>query len=133
MYTASQLIKLNILQLHNELTLSNCLPDELLKLDNLTGDQIDDLYDTVDELYDAENEIRIGDIETNISPKWSRYYETKSVASCFNGQWVGWTYYYGGGKHGEPDAIEWINDAYLLNLDSEIQVIETKRMFSKVS
>ncbi len=29
-----------------------------------------------------------------------------------DGSWVGWTYWYGGGKHGEPGSIPWIEDAY---------------------
>jgi hypothetical protein len=29
-----------------------------------------------------------------------------------DGSWVGWTYWYGGGKHGEPGSIKWVEDAY---------------------
>jgi hypothetical protein len=52
-------------------------------------------------------------VETHLSCPSSRHYESDAVAAkAPDGSWVGWTYWYGGGKHGEPEAIDWIEDAY---------------------
>jgi hypothetical protein len=126
--TPQQAIKHVILALHG---LWN---DIDIKAD-LTGEEVDALYQETDEEYclgDAREEVREGDHETTITPHDSRHYETKSVAAqAPNGQWVGWTYYYGGGKHGEPSAYDWQSNAYLLNCQEE-QVTVTKRTFTQV-
>jgi hypothetical protein len=68
-----------------------------------------------DEAYDAlqrrgkRASMRGGEEETSLPCPGSRLYETKSVAApMLDGTWVGWTYFYGGGKHGEPevDAVD---------------------------
>lgn len=83
-----------------------------------------------DALQDAKSEIRGGDVETGIKCPCSRHYESKAVASQLpGGRWVGWTYWYGGGKHGEPGAIDWIEDAYLLDC-VETQEVVTVRKFT---
>ncbi len=70
--------------------------------------------------------------ESNIEPEYSRHYETMSVCRKLdNGVWVGWTYYYGGGKYAEPEAVEWLDDAYLLDLVEEKEVTIVKRIFKK--
>lgn len=90
-----------------------------------------DLEDSGDQ-YDAMGEVRGGDVETGLKAPYSRHYESKSVAAQYiDGSWVGWTYWYGGGKHGEPDAIDWIDDAYDLNCTEEEKVV-TVRTFSVV-
>jgi len=48
----------------------------------------------------------------------------------YNG-YIGWTYWYGGGKHGNPEEIEWVSDAYFLNLEKEEEITIIKRTFSK--
>lgn len=81
--------------------------------------------------WDAMNEVREGEAETGIPCDWSRHYESKSVAAkCDDGSWVGWTYWYGGGKHGEPEAIDWIEDAYDLAVTEEEKLV-TVRTFAK--
>ena len=81
---------------------------------------------------DHLSEIREGQIETEIRPESSRNYETKSVASKIYGVWVGWTYFYGGGKYGDPDAAhDWVNNAYILDLVSEKEVVIVTREFNK--
>ena len=47
-----------------------------------------------------------------------------------DGSWVGWTYWYGGGKYGEPEAIDWMDDAYDLACTEEEKVV-TVRTFTK--
>jgi hypothetical protein len=82
-------------------------------------------------LQDAEEEVRVGDVDTDIDPGYSRHYESRSVATqMLDGSWVGWTYWYGGGKHGDPGAIEWIEDAYPLNVHEEEKLVVV-RTFTK--
>lgn len=79
---------------------------------------------------DAANEVRGSGIETSLPCPVSRYYEAEAVAAKLpDGSWVGWTYYYGGGKHGEPDAIPWIEDAYDVSCVEE-EVIVILRTFA---
>jgi hypothetical protein len=101
---------------------------------DLTGEQIDARYDELvdkDAHWDARSEVRSGDVETGLDCEWSRHYESKAVAAkAPNGQWVGWTYWYGGGKHGEPEAIDWMEDAYFLDCQEEEKVVIV-RTFTK--
>jgi len=53
-----------------------------------------------------------------------RHYESKAVAMKMpDGSWIGWTYWYGGGKHGEPEAIDWMNEAYDVDCHEEEKVV----------
>ncbi len=97
--------------------------------------EIDELYDKLSEddmLWDALNEIREGEIETNLPCEGSRHYESKSVAMKMpDSSWVGWTYWYGGGKHGEPEAIDWMEDAYDVGCVEEEKMVVVQT-FSKL-
>lgn len=85
-----------------------------------------------DKMSDALYEIRYSGEEINLSPKnYSRHYEVDCVASKFDDVWITWDYYYGGGKHADPDAIDWLSDAEILNLDKEEEVTTTVRTFSR--
>lgn len=99
-----------------------------------TGEEIDELFDDPeleDEIYETKYEIREGEVETDIPSEYSRHYESKSVATqAPNGQWVGWTYWYGGGKHGEPEAIDWMEYAYFLDVKEEEKLVVV-RTFTK--
>ena len=79
-------------------------------------DNVEQLYaDLVkkDQHWDAEEEVRQSGVETKLPCEYSRHYESKAVAAKLpDGSWVGWTYFHGGGKHGQPNEIPWINDAY---------------------
>ena len=70
-----------------------------------------------------------------ISPsEYDRHYETKTVATQMDdGSWVGWVYWYGGGKYGEPEAIEWIEDAYDLDCVEEEKVVVVRTFAKKAS
>lgn len=62
--------------------------------------------------------------ETNLEAPYSRHYESKSVASqMLDGSWVGWTHWYGGGKHGDPGSIEWMSEAYDLECREEEKLV----------
>lgn len=99
----------------------------------LTAENVDDLYDEADEdqLQDARNEVRGGQLATDVPAPHSRHYEARSVASrAPDGSWVGWTYWFGGGKHGEPEAIDWMDEAYDLTCIEEEKLV-TVRTFTK--
>lgn len=101
-----------------------------------TAEQIDEAYNILVEAnahWDYESEFREGDIETNIPNEYSRHYETKSVAmKTTEGDWIGWTYYYGGGKYGEPGSIDWMSESYDLECFEEEKLVVV-RTFKKVA
>lgn len=101
----------------------------------ITADNVDDLYEQLEEAdahWDAKNEIREGEFETSLPCDQSRHYECKAVAAQMpDGSYVGWDYWFGGGKYGEPEGIEWMDDAYSVEcLEEEKMMIV--RTFSKI-
>lgn len=80
--------------------------------------------DLCDKLHDALSEVRSSGEETGLVVAYSRHYESKAVARQLpDGTWVGWTYWYGGGKHGEPSSIPWMGDAYDVTAHEETRVV----------
>lgn len=98
----------------------------------LTQDEVEELWDEYsDEVYDYLYEFREGEVETDVEPEYCRYLEASSVAARTpDGSWVGWTYYYGGGKHSNPEEIEWIPYAYDLECKEEEKLVVV-RTFTK--
>lgn len=101
-----------------------------------TEDQIDAaMYSMHNQIgCDAQQDIMEGEWKTNITPEFSRHCETESVAVKDNyGNYIGFTRYYGGGKHFEEYA--WydtsIKGAYYLNCE-EKEVLTIQRTWSKV-
>lgn len=88
---------------------------------------VDDLYDDLvekDDHWDGRSEVRGSGIETQLPSDFSRHYESKSVAMEMpDGSWVGWTYWYGGGKHSEPESIDWMEYAYDVDCHEEEKVV----------
>lgn len=83
-----------------------------------------------DQVQDARNEVRSSGIETGLPCEWSRHYESEAVArQAADGSWVGWTHWHGGGKHGEPESIDWIAEAYDVACAEEEKMV-TVRTFS---
>ena len=73
------------------------------------------------EMTDEENDFRCRfDQETTVTPEYSRHYDSVSVAAFVNvcdfSGWIGWTYWSGGGKFGEPESMPWIENAYFLSV-----------------
>lgn len=100
---------------------------------SLAAEEIERRYDQLvenDGHWDARSEVREGDVETSIPAECSRHYESKSVATKVGDKWVGWTYWYGGGKHAEPDAIDWMDKAYFLDCVEEKKLV-TVQTFTK--
>ena len=95
------------------------------------ADPNDDDIECSDEWCDAQNEVRCMGEETELEASYSRHYESKQVAmKCKSGNWVSWTYWYGGGKHGQPGEIDWIEDAFYVKCTEEEKVV-TVRTFVK--
>lgn len=98
----------------------------------ITAETVDVQYLRLDDeglLQDNVSEFRGGETTTEIPCEYSRNYESKSVAAKMSdGSWVGWTYYFGGGKHGQPEEMEWMEDAYEVEMT---EVMEVVRKFKK--
>lgn len=97
---------------------------------SLDSSNIDEAYKAfiMDDVFGIEEEFRQGQVETGIDPWVGSHYEAIGVATkMYDGTWVGWNYYTGGGKHGNAEEIEWINDAYFLNVieREEIVIVRT--------
>lgn len=101
-------------------------------------DNIDDIYEDIeneedtelnyDALQDGKYEIRGGEVETGLESPYSRHYESSAVAAQLpDGSWVGWTYWYGGGKHAEPEAMEWVAYAY------DVECVEVQKIVREFS
>jgi hypothetical protein len=99
----------------------------------VSGAEIDQAYEQLAENgdhWDAMGEVRGGQVETNLPCPFSRHLEAKGVAAQFaDGSWVGWTYWYGGGKHANPEEIDWVCHAYDLTCKEEEKVV-TVRTFA---
>jgi hypothetical protein len=94
-----------------------------------TQEKIDAAFEVIenhgldDVASEAESELRGSYTHvTGIECDSSRHHSASSVASQFGDKWVGWTYWYGGGKHGEPKSIEWMEDAYFVEAKEETKV-----------
>lgn len=79
-----------------------------------------DIKSEFDEAYELEYEMREG-VETNLHPKTSsRHYEIDVHAMKVDDIWVAWDFYYGGGKHGEPEAFDWISNARIVECEEKV-------------
>lgn len=121
--TAAQKIKREILlEAIKEEDLAHLGPAEAI-----TESTVDDRYSMLqesDDHWDYQSGFRRGQCDTGLPAPSSRHYESKSVAAKLSdGSWVGWTYWYGGGKHGEPGIMPWIEDAYDLEMTEEEKVV----------
>lgn len=93
----------------------------------VTPENLDDLWEAFQENDDGDaiSEVRSSGEETGLECEWSRHYESKAVAAQMpDGRWVGWTFWYGGGKHGEPSEIDWMDSAYFVSFIEEARVVK---------
>lgn len=114
------------------------LEDDFKLPELLTEKEIEEFYfdppsEIQDCIYDAREDVRTSGTETNIqNNQYSRHYECEEVATQMSdGTWVGWTHWHGGGKHGEPSAIDWIEHAYYLSCE-EKEVLTIQRTWAKI-
>lgn len=97
---------------------------------------VDELYAAVerdgnlcDELRDAISLVRNSGEETGLGVAYRHSYDSRAVAKQLpDGSWVGWSYWHGGGKHGDPSSIPWMGDAYDVTSHEETRVV---RVFNK--
>ena len=120
--TAEQRIKRHILM---DVIAAN---DDLTCDGEITAENVDDVWDAISSEYcDMEAwvyDFRDSGDDTGLPSQVSRHYEAREVGrKLCDGTWVGWTYWYGGGKHGEPEAIEWMSEAYDLDVTQETRVV----------
>lgn len=116
--------------------LKQAIEDDVVAIEEeITDENVDELFDQSNEdweLQDYISEFRGGGDETEIPCPHSRHYESESRAiKLSDGTWVGWTYWFGGGKHGEPEAINWMDEAYELAVTEEEKMV-TVRTFTKI-
>ncbi len=82
--------------------------------------------------WDCVRELRESGIETGLEGPASRHYESKEVAAKMpDGSWVGWTYWHGGGKHGNPESIPWMPDAYDVTMEEKEELVLVKHWSKK--
>lgn len=111
------------------LILTEC--DDIEQDDTISLDEWIESEFNYSEHYDSVMTVRRSGIPTNISTPWSglsHHYESTSVAvQCPDNSWVGFTYWSGGGKHGDPDSIDWMNHAYDLDCveEEKLMIVRT--------
>lgn len=127
--TATQLIKKAIVQRINEQNY-----DDYQQPIN-TVEEIEVAYDLAVEKdlhWDWENEVRSGGIETELPAPFSRHYECDIHAQKIDDQWVGYPFFYAGGKYGQPQEMEWISDAFFVDCKEEEKLVVVRTFSKKV-
>jgi len=82
-------------------------------------------FDDEGRTQDALYEFRCSGVDTGFECEWSRHYDSCAVGrQLSDGTAVGWTYWSGGGKHGEPEAIDWIEESYDLDVREEMRPVK---------
>lgn len=76
------------------------------------------------------------DSGTNIYDKVDedRYFCYQQLGNKITGLddlYLGWTYAFGGGKYGEPESVEWMEDCYLLKC-KEVEEKRIIKVYEKV-
>jgi hypothetical protein len=105
-------------------------------LDLSTGDGVDAAYERAEnytglfadtEIIDEVNEFRCDGQETNLTcEEYSRNYESEQVAAKLNdGSYVSWVYWTGGGKHGEPEEMAWMENAFFVDCEEKQEMVTT--------
>ena len=112
-------------------------------IDLSTADLIDETWEIAEnyegafsqtEIIDKEEDFRCGGQPTNLTcDARSRHYESEQVAiKLSDGTYVSWVYWSGGGKHGEPDGIDWMDSAFEVDREESEQLV-TIYKFSRKS
>jgi len=94
----------------------------------ITADNVDEVWQTVlmdnDAHWDLVSDFRSSGEDSGLPSQWSRHYEAKEKArQLSDGTWVGWTYWYGGGKHSDPESIDWMSEAYDVEVRQETRIV----------
>ncbi len=104
----------------------------------LTAESIDEAWNTVlvenDAHWDFVSEWRCSGVETDLPTEYSRNYECYEAArklSC--GTWVAWTFWHGGGKHGNEEEIPWMEYAYEVDCKEERKMVTVRTFTEKAA
>lgn len=81
---------------------------------------------------DVREELRNDGLLTDLRAPYSRHYECNMTAVQCGDKWVAFPYWYGGGKHGEPSAMSWLDDESVrfVTMHEETRVV---RVFSEAA
>lgn len=77
-------------------------------------------------LDELESELREGKVKTGLVPECGGNAESEAVAipvSGISNLYIGWTYFFGGGKHSNPESIEWMENCYLVKAKDRVQTV----------
>ena len=104
-----------------------------------TADQIDEAWGQLAEygeyrdwFSDVMSDFRHGEFETGLPSQSSRHYEAREVGAALqDGTFVGWPEWYGGGKHSDPDAIDWMSEAYGLEVSQKEKMVVVRTFTRK--
>jgi hypothetical protein len=84
-------------------------------------------------LHGAIEEVRKSGTPMNNIVVDGRHYCSREVVSRVTGFckiFLAWTYYFGGGKYGEPYEVEWMDNCYLVVEKEEVKVV---KVYEKVN
>lgn len=133
----------------SEITAEQCVKLEIIKRvasknnvrlfkDEHMYDVIGDTFNTgfegeyEDDFQEILYEIRDEGFEVNLSTKtYSRHYEVDCYVLEIEGKWIAYDYYYGGGKHGEPEEFDWLSTCRYVNCEERV-VTKVERTFSEI-
>lgn len=119
MSTAQELIKNDLIKQLELESGVECLQtwDELMEEEAYEDDLRERLYDFLNGGFE----------ETDLPTPYSRYYESTFVTTeLSDGTIVGWIYWYGGGKHGEPYSPDWLDDAQILEVEEVEKLVKIR-------
>lgn len=109
-------------------------------VNNFDEDKVIEFYEEVeyekweDYIRDIVSDFRESGEEIDNKVEQDRYYCYQDVAKKITGSedlYLGWTYYFGGGKHAQPDQVEWMEDCYLLTC-REVEETRIIKIYEKV-
>lgn len=105
-----------------------------LTVENIDAEYQFEYENDSDSFQDAKAEVRNGEFWTKLDSRQSRIFKSIEVASkAPDGTWIGWTHWFGGGKHDDPETIEWIEFAYDVTMTvTEEKITVTSQTFAKV-
>ncbi len=141
--SAENAIKREIILEWREMLLSgNHVWDRTAEFLSVTSHLLDDCHYTDGDILIVYDEYDFGDLidEFRCSgheahdlpcPDSNHYEIYMKGRQLSNGKWVSWPFYYGGGKWGDPESIDWMGQAVYVSCVEEERIV-IHRTFSKL-
>ena len=116
---------------------------KIADVNEFDDEKIEELYDSTnlyswigdsDIVREVIHEFRESGEEIDDKVQQDRYYCYQDVARKITGSdelYLGWTYYFGGGKHAQPAEVEWMEDCYLLKC-RKVEETRIVKVYEKV-